>query len=77
MEAFLASDMDLTEAGKDTLFRLLSEIKVLNYNQAIDRLSGDKPIGGLARQYTHEIISYHALFCWFFCTFVAAKKKQY
>ena len=47
--------MDLTEAGKDTLFRLLSEIKVLNYNQAIDRLSGDKPIGGLARQYTHAL----------------------
>ena len=55
MEAFLASDMDLTEAGKDSLFRLLSEIKVLDYNQKVSQLSGDKTVGELGRQYTHAL----------------------
>ena len=55
MEAFLASEMDLTEAGKDSLFRLLSEIKVLEYNQKVSQMSGDKPVGELGRQYTHAL----------------------
>ena len=55
MEAFLASDMDLTEAGRDSLFRLLSEIKVLGYNQKVSELSGDKSVGDLGREYTHAL----------------------
>ena len=55
LQAFLDSDMDLTEAGKDTLFRLLSGIKVVHYNHAVDSLCGDKPIGLLARSYTHAL----------------------
>jgi hypothetical protein len=55
MQAFLDSDMDLSIAGQDSLFRLLSEIKVLNYNQTVDRVSGDKPVGLLGREYTHAL----------------------
>ena len=55
MQAFLESDMDLAEAGQDTLFRLLSGIKVVHFNQAVDSLTGDKPIGALAREYTHAL----------------------
>ena len=55
MEAFLQSEMDLAEAGQDSLFRLLSEVKVLNYNQLITKLSADKPVGQLARDYTHAM----------------------
>ena len=55
MQAFLDSDMDLSLAGQDSLFRLLSEIKVLDYNQKISALSGQKPVGLLGREYTHAL----------------------
>ena len=55
VRAFLDSDLDLSVAGQDTLFRLLSGIKVVHYNHAVDSLAGEKPIGQLARSYTHAL----------------------
>ena len=55
LEAFLATDLDLGEKAQDSLFRLLSGVKVINYNQTISKISGDKAVGELGREYTHAM----------------------